>query len=250
MAKLYIIAGHGAGDPGAVGGGHNEAERVRALASRIKALGGSAVEVLNTSRNWYADNGISSLSLPSGSCLLELHMDSASPSARGGHVIINQGFAPDAYDNALAKFIGSYFPGRSELISKRGDLANPARAAARGINYRLLEVCFITNSGDLAKFNGNLDAIAKGILGAFGIGASAGKAEWVKDSKGWWYRRADGSWPKSKWEKIAGDWYWFGSDGYAVSSCCKLIGGKWYAFGSDCRMKTSVKVDKSGSLVL
>ena len=106
MAKLYIIAGHGAGDPGAVGGGYNEAERVRALASRIKALGGSSVEVLNTARNWYADNGISSLSLPSSACLLELHMDSASPSARGGHVIINQGFDPDAYDNALAKFIG------------------------------------------------------------------------------------------------------------------------------------------------
>ena len=184
MAKLYIIAGHGAGDPGAVGGGYNEAERVRALAERMKALGGSSVEVLNTARNWYEDNGISSLSLPSGACLIELHMDSASPGARGGHVIINHGFSADAYDNALAKFIGGYFPGRSELISKRGDLANPARAAARGINYRLLEVCFITNSGDLAKFNGNLDAVAKGILGAFGIGAAAGSGSASTQSAG------------------------------------------------------------------
>ena len=32
MAKLYIICGHGAGDPGAIGCGYNEAERVRELA--------------------------------------------------------------------------------------------------------------------------------------------------------------------------------------------------------------------------
>ena len=73
-----VIAGHGAGDPGACAHGCSEAERVRALASRMEALGGDAVEVLDTSRNWYADNGISSLSLPSGaSQMVELHMDSA-----------------------------------------------------------------------------------------------------------------------------------------------------------------------------
>lgn len=39
MTKLFIIAGHGAGDSGAVGNGYTEAERVRALASRIAVLG-------------------------------------------------------------------------------------------------------------------------------------------------------------------------------------------------------------------
>ena len=43
MAHLYVIAGHGAGDCGAVGNGYTEAERVRVLASRIKALGGNNV---------------------------------------------------------------------------------------------------------------------------------------------------------------------------------------------------------------
>lgn len=173
MAKLYVIAGHGAGDPGACGNGYQEAERVRALASRLKALGGSNVEVLDTSRNWYADNGISRLSIPSGACLLELHMDSAAASARGGHVIIKSGFGADKYDNALAKFISGYFPGRSTILAKRSDLANVNRAAARGINYRLLECCFISNAQDLAKFNANIDEVAKGILKAFDIAATA-----------------------------------------------------------------------------
>lgn len=175
MAKLYIICGHGGNpyDSGAVGNGYQEAERVRALAKRIKALGGSEVEVLDTSRNWYADGGISRLSLPKDACLLELHLDSASASARGGHVIIHGSFEPDKYDKALAEFISDMFAGRSITISKRTDLANPNRAAKRGINYRLIECCFISNKKDITKFNNNMDEVAKGILGAFGIGVKA-----------------------------------------------------------------------------
>ena len=100
MAKLYIICGHGAGDPGAVGNGYQEAERVRALAARMKALGGADVEVLDTSRNWYADGGVNSLTVPSGAPVLELHMDSATASARGGHVVIYGGYSADAQDTA------------------------------------------------------------------------------------------------------------------------------------------------------
>lgn len=37
MAHIFVIAGHGAGDPGACGNGYQEAERVRALAARIAA---------------------------------------------------------------------------------------------------------------------------------------------------------------------------------------------------------------------
>ena len=58
MAHLFLIAGHGAGDSGAVGYGYTEAERVRALARRIAAYGGSNVTLGDTSRNWYADKGI------------------------------------------------------------------------------------------------------------------------------------------------------------------------------------------------
>lgn len=36
----------------------------------------------------------------------------------------------------------------------------------------LLECCFISSKDDIKKFNSNIDAIAKGILNAFDIGAS------------------------------------------------------------------------------
>lgn len=172
MAKLFLICGHGAGDSGATGGGYTEADLVRKLAKRIKALGGSAVEVGDTSVNWYASNYIGKGKCPKGVPVIELHMDSAGSSARGGHVIIKKGLSADKYDKALEKFIKSYFPGRSVTISKRSDLANPNRAAAKGINYRLLECCFISNKSDRTKFINNMDEVAEGILSAFGIASS------------------------------------------------------------------------------
>lgn len=173
MAKLYIIAGHGAGDPGDCAAGQTEAERVRALAAVIKKRGGSTVEVLDTSRNWYADGGINSLSLPKGAMLLELHRDSATESARGAHVIIYGGFEADDFDKALAAKLSAILPGRSQTIVKRNDLANPKRAANRGINYRLAEVGFISNAEDRAIFDSRIEEIADAILEAAGIGIMA-----------------------------------------------------------------------------
>ena len=167
MAHIFVIAGHGAGDPGACGNGYQEAERVRALASRIAAFGGSNVTVGDTNRNFYADNGITNLSIPKDWQIIELHMDSAAASARGGHVIIKSGFTADAYDNALANLVGSILPGRSNLIVGRSDLANPNRAARKGYGYRLVEFGFISNATDVSIFNSRMDDIAKGIVEAF-----------------------------------------------------------------------------------
>lgn len=182
--RLYVICGHGAGDPGACGNGYSEAERVRAIGARIAALGGPSVTLLDTSRNWYADKGIRSLSIPSGDALVELHMDSAGAGARGAHVIIAGGVGgPDRYDRALADGLCAIFPGRANRIVERTDLANPNRAKARGINYRLAENGFITDAHDVETFNSRLDEIAGAYLEAFGIasGSAAPAAQAASD---------------------------------------------------------------------
>lgn len=173
MARVFAIAGHGAGDPGACANGFSEAAQVRKLAARMQALGGSEVIVGDMNRNWYKDKGIALGHCPKGVPVIELHMDSAGAGAKGGHVIIKDGFNPDAVDNALAAFIGGFFPGRSKTIVGRSDLANVNRAARAGVNYRLVECGFISDSGDANKFETQMDELAKGILAAFGIGASA-----------------------------------------------------------------------------
>ena len=168
MAKLFVICGHGAGDPGADGGGYTEAERVRALGARIKALGGSEVELGDTSRNWYRDGGVSRLE--TSAPVVELHMDASGvPGAHGAHVIIKSGFAADEYDKALADKLSAMMPGRAEKIVHHSELANVNRAARRGINYRLVENGFIDSDVDLAYFNEHVDDIARVYLEVFGI---------------------------------------------------------------------------------
>lgn len=177
MAKLYVICGHGAGDSGACGNGYQEAERVRVLGKLIKELGGDNVMLGDINRNYYADNGISNLVIPSDYQIIELHMDSAGATARGAHVIIYGGTTQDKYDKALAKYLSGLLPGRSSTIVGRDDLANPARAYAAGYSYRLVEVGFISNAEDVKIFNNNIENIAKGILGCFDIPVVGGSQE-------------------------------------------------------------------------
>lgn len=170
MSKIFVIAGHGAGDPGACGNGFSEAERVRVLARKIKELGGGNVILGDLSRDYYRDNGVSTVNLPKEYEIIELHMDAGQESARGGHVIIYSGFEADDYDKALADMLADILPGRSQMIVGRNNLANPERAAMRGYGYRLVEFGFITNAEDVKVFNTRMDDIAAGVLAAFGIG--------------------------------------------------------------------------------
>lgn len=169
MAKIFVIAGHGAGDPGACGNGYSEAERVRALATRMKAIGGNDVLLGDFNRNYYADNGIASLNISKDYQIIELHMDSGVSTARGGHIVIKGGFSPDKYDVAVANAISSIFPGRASKIVGRNDLQNPNVAASRGYAYRLIECGFISNSTDVGIFNNRMDEVARALLGAFDI---------------------------------------------------------------------------------
>ena len=167
--KLWVCCGHGAGDSGAVGGGYTEAERVRALGARIKALGGDSVVLMDTNVNWYASRGFDTVNIPRGDAVVELHMDSAGAGARGAHVIYNARYTPDAYDVALASKVAALFPGRAKKLSARSDLRNCNICANRGINYRLVENGFISDATDRAIFNVNINMLAKIYLDVFGI---------------------------------------------------------------------------------
>ena len=190
MAHVFLICGHGAGDSGAVGNGYQEQERVRTLGARIKALGGDYVTLADTSKNWYKTAGINTLTIPKDWQILELHMDSGSASARGGHVIIKQGYTADKYDNALAKMLKEILPGRSNMIVGRGDLANVNRAASKGYGYRLVEFGFISNKNDVKIFNSRMDDIAEGVLEAFDIPTKRIKQipGTAKNNNQLWYR--------------------------------------------------------------
>ena len=71
-----------------------------------------------------------------------------------------------------------------------------------------------------------------------GADRSLSNGEWVKDEKGWWYKRQDGSYPKNTWgyESYNGKsyWYYFLDSGYMATGWVDLNGSKYYLFpGSD-----------------
>lgn len=99
----------------------------------------------------------------------------------------------------------------------------------------LLEVCFVDNAIDARAWRGtSWGALTEAVVDAVG----SAKAQWVKDPKGWWWRNADGTYPKSSWKKIAGAWYWFDSRGYAACSEWVKIDGYWYWFDASCAAAT------------
>lgn len=87
------------------------------------------------------------------------------------------------------------------------------------------------------------------------------KLGWQKDATGFWYARANGTYPKDEFEYIEenkswfyfddqgymlaekwlkhtdGNWYWFDRDGYTATSW-KRIGESWYYFNRDGSMVT------------
>ena len=105
----------------------------------------------------------------------------------------------------------------------------------------LLEVCFVDSKVDKAAWDKtSWSALTNAVVSA--VTPIKVEMGWVKDSKGWWYRNADGSWPMSKWLHLDA-WYYFDGSGYAVT-CWRKINGYWYYFGSDCRMQTGWVKDK------
>ena len=58
------------------------------------------------------------------------------------------------------------------------------------------------------------------------------EAGWQKNSKGWWYRRADGTYPKDGWEQIGGYWFLFDAKGYMLTGWQKR-GSNWYYLKPD-----------------
>lgn len=164
--------------------------------------------------------------------------------------------------------IGYHFVVRKNGTIERGRPESTIGAHASGSNSDSIGICFEGNfdkeTMGVAQKNAGAELVAY-LKGKYGISKvqghrdvmatacpgknfpfndiSAGKvtttisAGWVKDATGWWYRNADGSYPKSKWIKLD-SWYYFNDKGYAMCNEWLHYMNKWYYLGSDCRMVT------------
>ena len=58
-----------------------------------------------------------------------------------------------------------------------------------------------------------------------------GRGAWVRDSIGWWWRRADGTYPASQWVAIGGSRYCFNANGYMATGWVR-DGNDWFYLAS------------------
>lgn len=183
--KILLIAGHGYNDPGAVGNGTNERDFIRSsivpnVAKYLKTAGhivhlyGGATMSQDCFQDSaygqrignYRDYGMYWVSRQGFDVVVEFHLDaSANVNVDGGHVIIAAELEPDNIDinlqNTLDKHVDTFHG-----ISRRNNLLNVNIARDYGVNYRLVELGFITNKGDMDYIRKNLQAFTKDLADA------------------------------------------------------------------------------------
>ncbi|MGS0663841.1 N-acetylmuramoyl-L-alanine amidase [Staphylococcus arlettae] len=193
--KILIASGHGYNDPGAEGNGTNERDFIRKyIAPNVQKYlkqAGHTVDLYGGSKqdqNLYTDTaygerignhkdyGMYWVHKQKYDIVVELHLDAASASASGGHVIISNQWPADKVDkdinNCLKATVGTI-----RGIDPRNDLLNANVAGRLGTNYRLVEMGFITNKKDMNYLKKNYDKFSKELAGAINgkpIGGTSG----------------------------------------------------------------------------
>lgn len=176
-SEYLFVMGHGGWDPGAVGSGTNERDftrnellpYLRKYAAQLKT---SKINFYDTSKDMYQDTQIMGGAYLVSSKILsvtEIHLDAGGALSTGGHVIVHKDLVPSSSSIAMAETIRQHVGWHSAFANNRGlslrsDLLNLRVFKDRGIDYRLIELGFITNPNDVAKIRRNIDTIAKQLI--------------------------------------------------------------------------------------
>ena len=180
--KLLLIAGHGAGDPGAVGNGFQEATETRkVVAALAQALEGCCdVDTYPTSRNAYADYKAGQLNKMAQfsryDYVLEIHFNAVKASTadgktKGVECYVTTAEPSTAVEQAMVAAIAAV--GLTNRGVKRNNWAVINQARKAGTSSALLEICFIDDPDDMAIYAANqsaiVEAIAMSIIDGFGL---------------------------------------------------------------------------------
>ena len=85
--------------------------------------------------------------------------------------------------------------------------------------------------------------VVTGVLGsALPPAPEPGEGQWVQDAGGWWYRFADGTYPRGQALVIDGETYRFDQSGYLLTGWVR-DGGYWFHHGASGAMSTGWLVD-------
>ena len=177
--KMLLIAGHGQGDPGAIGYGRSECNLTRNLAvtiqqENLERNNELEITLYDTTKDCYqqSKNGI----IPAYGLydyVLEIHFNAHSDaSAHGSEILIHVEEPAHTVEDTILKNL-EVLGLSNRGVKRQSDLLNMYNCRAKGVSYALLETCFITNAADLEFYIRNYQTIAEavldGILDGFGL---------------------------------------------------------------------------------
>lgn len=179
--RILLIAGHGAGDPGAIGYG-TEATETRRVVNELKSLFAGynvQVDVYNQNRNAYDDigNGSLQVNFADYDYVFEIHFNSAAnQEATGVEIWVTPSEQGITVEQAIVNKVSALgYPNRGV---KREDFRVIRTAKNKGTSAALIETCFISNQGDMNRYNSNFtkvcNAMVEGIAEGFGLSKKDG----------------------------------------------------------------------------
>ena len=164
--KILLIAGHGAGDPGAIGNGYKEAYLTRELV-RLIYDGLSEyqvdVDIYNQGHNAFYDVQNGTFKVGKYDYALEVHFNAASSSAHGTEIFVTDAENDITVEKNIMKEMKRYFTLRDGDGVKVTNFLVITTLKNMGISSALLETCFISNKNDMKVYQENKNDIANDI---------------------------------------------------------------------------------------
>lgn len=181
--KVFLIAGHGAGDNGAVGNGYQEAVLTREMTELIPGYLApyAQVTVGDTDRDWFSYLKSHSFDFSVYDYVLELHFNAGAGDetgdgrVTGSEIYVTTGEPGVTVEEAILENLEAL--GLTNRGVKRKNFSVIAKVRAQGTPAALLETAFVDDRDDMALYQEKkaavAQAVARGIAQGFGLAAPA-----------------------------------------------------------------------------
>ena len=190
--NILLIAGHGAGDPGAIGKvngkTYKESDLTREVAEKVQGILSkyAKVTLYPTDRNAYTDYQMGQLSglanFKSYDYVLEVHfnastLDAGNGKVKGSEIFVTTSEAGVTVEEKILSKLAAL--GYTNRGVKKKNWAVISAAKKAGVSSCLVEVCFIDDGDDMALYEKTkqktAEAIALGVAEGFGLVKEASK---------------------------------------------------------------------------